>query len=206
MSSALHTTLEGLTERHGLAVVALGLEASRARLLEIEGNMGDPGFWNDQDRARKIAQEAAELKKEIEAWDAIKKGIADAHELVTMSEDGSSEDRAEAERVVVDLEKRFAAMEFHMLFSGAYDARGAVVSFHAGAGGTDANDWVAMLLRMISRFAERQGFSVEILDESRGEEEMCEVRRAIILFLSGVRRHVLPQFRQVPRAEHLPNQ
>lgn len=84
--------------------------------------------------------------------------------------EGSDGDKAEAERLVRDLEARFTAMEFRMLFSGEHDPRNAIVSFHAGAGGTDANDWTAMLLRMISRFAERQGFTVDVLDESRGEE------------------------------------
>lgn len=170
MSSALYATLEGLEKRHGLAVVALGLEASRARVAEIEGDMGDPGFWSDQEIARRKAQEVAELKKEVEAWDTVKKDIDAARDLVALAQDGSTEDQSAAEQVITDLEKRFAAMEFQMLFSGAYDTRGAIVSFHAGAGGTDANDWVAMLLRMISRFAEREGFSVEVLDESRGEE------------------------------------
>lgn len=170
MSSLLSSKLEALKERHGLAVVALGLEASRARLIEIEGDMGDPGFWTDQERAKKIAQEGAELKKEIESWDGIAKDISATQDVLVLAEEGSTEDQKEAEVMVQDLEKRFAAMEFHMLFSGEYDTRGTVLSLHAGAGGTDANDWVAMLLRMFTRFAERQGFSVDILDESRGEE------------------------------------
>lgn len=170
MSSALTDTLIGLEERHGLAVVALGLEASRARTIELEGDMGDPGFWNDQEGARRKAQELAELKREIEAWDTMKHDLSEAKDVVTLAEEGSEEDRAEAARMVADLEKRFGAMEFQMFFSGEYDSRNAILSFHAGAGGTDANDWVAMLLRMMTRFAERQGFAVDILDESRGEE------------------------------------
>lgn len=170
MSSALIQTLTDLEKRHGLAVVALGLEASRARMLELEADMNDPEFWANQDIARARAQEFSEVKKEIAAWDAVAKDIRDAKDLVTLAHEGSEEDRYAAERVVADLEHRFSSMEFQMLFSGEYDTRSAILSFHAGAGGTDANDWVAMLLRMISRFAERQGFAVEVLDESRGEE------------------------------------
>lgn len=169
--SLLDDKLKNLAERHGLAVVALGLEASRARAIELEADMSDPGFWGDQEKARKVAQEASDLKKEVEAWDAIGKQIAEAREIVVMAEsEGSAEDKHEAERLVADLEERFTAMEFQMLFSGEYDKRNAILSLHAGAGGTDANDWVAMLLRMFMRFAERKGFTVDILDESRGEE------------------------------------
>lgn len=169
--SLLDDTLKHLAERHGLAVVALGLEASRARAIELEADMSDPGFWSDQEKARKVAQEASDLKKEVEAWDTVGKQIAEAREIVAMAEsEGSAEDKHEAERLVADLEERFTAMEFQMLFSGEYDKRNAILSIHAGAGGTDANDWVAMLLRMFMRFAERKGFAVDILDESRGEE------------------------------------
>jgi peptide chain release factor 2 len=170
MSSALLDKLIALEERHGLAVVALGLEASRARALELEGDMNDPGFWNDQNAARILSQELAELNREVGLWDKMKSDLAEAKDIAAFAEGGTAEDKAEAERIVVELERRFAAMEFHMFFSGEYDSRNAILSFHAGAGGTDANDWVAMLLRMMTRFAERQGFTVDILDESRGEE------------------------------------
>ncbi len=171
MASAAHSTLASLTQRHGLAVVALGLVASRARVKELEAVMGNPEFWNDQDAARSTAQESAELKREVEAWDALAQEMIDAKAMLELAEqEGNAGVVADVERAVSDLESRFAAMEFQMLFSGEHDTRNAIVSFHAGAGGTDATDWVAMLLRMISRFAERQGFAVDILDESRGEE------------------------------------
>lgn len=170
MSSVLTDILVGLEQRHGLAVVALGLEASRARATALEGDMNDPNFWNDQNAARKLSQELAELKREIDAWDKMKTDLIEAKDIAAFAEEGTAEDQVEAGRIVAELEKRFAAMEFHMFFSGEYDSRNAILSFHAGAGGTDANDWVAMLLRMMTRFAERQGFAVDILDESRGEE------------------------------------
>lgn len=171
MSSLLSESLARLHQRHTLAVVALDLEASRGRVAELDGVMSDPAFWADQEKARAVAQEASELKKEVDAWDAIGKDITDTQDVATFAEtEGSDSDKAEAERLVHDLEARFTAMEFRMLFSGEHDSRNAIVSFHAGAGGTDANDWTAMLLRMISRFAERQGFTIDVLDESRGEE------------------------------------
>ncbi len=169
--SLLTDKLKNLEGRHALAVTALGIEASKARMIELEGDMSDPGFWNEQERARKIAQEMGDLKKEVEAWESIGLEIKETQDVVVMTEtEGSVEDKAESERLVVDLEQRFTAMEFQMLFSGEYDKKNAILSIHAGAGGTDANDWVAMLLRMFMRFGERKGFTVDILDESRGEE------------------------------------
>lgn len=171
MASAAQQMLEDLKKRHGLAVVALGLEDSRARCRELEQQMNDSAFWQHPEKARAVTQELAELKREVLAWDNVAQEITDVAAVLTLAEtEGSTTDREEAEKMVHDIAQRFADMEFQMLFSGDYDSRNAILSFHAGAGGTDATDWVAMLLRMMSKFAERQGFAVDILDESRGEE------------------------------------
>lgn len=160
--SHLTDRIANLQERLAQAWDALRLEASRARLLEIEGDMNDPGFWGDQERARRMSQEAAELKKELGAWDGMKKDLDDLEGLEQLGEDVGP--------VLTTLEERFAAMEFRMLLSGEYDSRSAIVSIHAGAGGTDAMDWVGMLMRMFTRFAEQHGFAVELIDESPGEQ------------------------------------
>ncbi|MBI1908032.1 peptide chain release factor 2, partial [Candidatus Uhrbacteria bacterium] len=151
-----------LQNRLAAAWSVLRLEESRARLVEIEGDMNDPGFWSDQAKARAMAQEAAELKKELAEWDGVKKDLEDLAALAELGEDIAD--------ALVALDARFAKMEFLMLLSGEYDSRNAIVSFHAGAGGTDAMDWVAMLMRMLTRFAERHGWQVETLDESPGEQ------------------------------------
>ncbi len=169
--SHLHNRISSLQERLAAAWGVLHLEESRARVAELEGDMNDADFWNEQANARRVAQEAAELKKELAEWDGLKKELDDLAALETMAEE--ADDHAmlkEAETPLTTLEARFAKMEFQMLLSAQYDQRNAIVSFHAGAGGTDATDWVAMLLRMYTRFAEGQGWSVEVLDESRGEE------------------------------------
>jgi peptide chain release factor 2 len=132
--------------------------------------MNDPDFWSNPEKAKTISQEAAELKKEGETWGAIKKEVDDQQDLLDLVEEGGDDSmKAQIEKDLTTLEARFAAMEFRMLFAGEFDARNAIVSLHAGAGGTDANDWVAMLLRMYTRFAEKQGWSVEILEESPAE-------------------------------------
>lgn len=150
---------------------ALRLEETRARVAELEGIMGEPSFWSDQNTARKLSQEAADLKKELELWDAFRNELEDVTEVIKLAEaENDAELKTEVDRTLVELEKRFSDMEFQMLLSGEFDSRSAIMSLHAGAGGTDATDWVAMLLRMYTRFAETHGWSVEVLDESRGEE------------------------------------
>ncbi len=133
--------------------------------------MNEASFWEEQAIARKVSQEGAELKKELAAWDGVRNELADLMTLDQMAEE-AGEDKmvAETDKQLTDLEQRFAGMEFQMLLSGEYDQNNAIVSFHAGAGGTDALDWVAMLIRMYTRFAEEKGWKVEVLDESRGEE------------------------------------
>ena len=160
-----------LQSRLAQAWAVLRLEESRARVVECEGDMNDADFWNDQQRARKVSQESADLKKELALWDGLKKELDDVQGLETLAEaEGDDALRKEAEAVIAVLEERFATMEFQMLLSGEYDTRNAIVSIHAGAGGTDALDWTGMLLRMYTRFGEQKGFTVEVLDESRGEE------------------------------------
>lgn len=160
--SHLTTRISALQNRLAAAWSVLRLEESRARMAEIEADMNDAGFWTDQAKARSVSQEAAELKKELNAWDGVKKELDDIAALAELGED--------VDQPLVALETRFASMEFQMLLSGEYDTKNAIVSIHAGAGGTDALDWTGMLLRMFTRFAEQHDFTVELLDESRGEE------------------------------------
>lgn len=160
--SHLTTRISALQNRLAAAWSVLRLEESRARMAEIEADMNDAGFWTDQAKARSVSQEAAELKKELNAWDGVKKELDDIAALAELGED--------VDQPLAALETRFASMEFQMLLSGEYDTKNAIVSIHAGAGGTDALDWTGMLLRMFTRFAEQHDFAVELLDESRGEE------------------------------------
>lgn len=168
--SQLSDRLRELQTRIQAAWETLRLDAVFARVKEFELDMNDPSFWSDQEKARAVSQEAAELKKEAEAWKEIKKDVDEHADLLRLAEEGGDETlKSQVEAGLPGLESRFSAMEFHMLFSGEFDARNAILSLHAGAGGTDANDWVAMLLRMYTRFAEAQGWSVEILEESPAE-------------------------------------
>lgn len=169
--SHLADRIANVEDRLAAAWSALRLEETRARAAELEAQMGEPTFWNDQSTARKLSQEASDLKKELEEWDGLKRELHDVRDVVELAEkENDTELKAEIDKTLAKLEERFSNMEFQMLLSGEFDSRSAIMSLHAGAGGTDANDWVAMLLRMYTRFAETHGWQVEILDESRGEE------------------------------------
>ncbi len=169
--SHLHDRISALESRLTEAWAVLRLEETRGRGGDLEKQMEMPDFWQDQERARTISQEVADVKRELAPWDALKKDLHDARDLLLLADEEQDEQvKEQVERTLTELEKRFGNMEFQMLLSGEFDSRNAVVSLHAGAGGTDANDWVAMLLRMYARFVEWQGWTMEIIDESRAEE------------------------------------
>jgi peptide chain release factor 2 len=134
--------------------------------------MGDPGFWNNQERAQEVVQRVKELKGWVEPYERIERRVLDAremHELLGMMED----DPEEARRLDDELEAVGAeidSLELRSLLRGPDDFRDAQVEISAGAGGTEAQDWAEMLMRMYTRWAERRGFAIEVLDLSEGEE------------------------------------
>jgi peptide chain release factor 2 len=149
----------------------LALDARVKEIEALEAAMAAPGYWSDQERARKESQELAELKREVEAWMALRDETEESIELFELAEKESDEDvLSDEEKQSKKLEARYGELEFAMLFSGPHDAKNAVLAVHAGAGGTDAQDWAEMLLRMYLRYAERKGWKVAIVDESRGTE------------------------------------
>ena len=133
--------------------------------------MAEPGFWDNGDRARDTVQRVKELKVWTEPYDRIDARLRSALELEELlemepDEELSREAEAELEQLTADVD----AFELRSLLRGPDDMRGAQVEISAGAGGTEAQDWAQMLMRMYTRWAERRGFSVEILDLSEGEE------------------------------------
>lgn len=149
---------------------ALDIEAMRARSIELEGVMSEPNFWSNQEEARRVSQEASEVKTEVEAWEKVKSDLSDLSEVGALAD--AEKDETMLKQIEADAEKllaRFRTLEFSMLFSGDYDRSYAVVSIHAGAGGTDAMDWAEILFRMYMRFAESKGWKVTILHDSHGE-------------------------------------
>jgi peptide chain release factor 2 len=133
--------------------------------------MSAPGFWDDQRAAQEKARRATELRSEVEEWEALDREVRDLLELAKLDQDDQSENlREELEPKVAKLEERLQALEVRALLSGEYDEHDAILAVHAGAGGTEAQDWAGMLLRMLLRFCERKGWTARVVDESRGEE------------------------------------
>jgi len=131
--------------------------------------MGEPGFWDNQDQAAKISAEHSRASRKFEVFRSLESDVADLDALAEMAEEDPSLS-SELEEQVSAVQQRLEALEEQRLFSGRYDAGDAFVTVNSGAGGTDAQDWAEMVLRMEMRWAERRGFAVELLEASAGEE------------------------------------
>jgi peptide chain release factor 2 len=131
--------------------------------------MGEQGFWEDQEQAAKISAEHARASRKLQVFRALERDVEDLEPLAELA----SEDpdiAVELEEQVRGVQDRLEALEEERLFSGQYDSGDALVTVNAGAGGTDAQDWAEMVLRMEMRWAEKRGFEAELLEASPGEE------------------------------------
>jgi peptide chain release factor 2 len=135
----------------------------------LEAEMGAPGFWDDSERAASVSGEHARASKRLEQFNALSGDVEDLDALAEMAAEEESL-QAEVDEQIASVEARLAELELQRLFSGRYDAGDALVTVNAGAGGTDAQDWAEMVLRMEMRWAESRGFQVELLEASAGEE------------------------------------
>lgn len=147
------------------------IAGKRTRIAELETETGSPDLWAEPERAQRLMRELGTLRQQVTEWDTLARHIEDARELLELAESEEDEETLaalaeEVTRLEQDLEKR----EAQMVLSGPHDAGDAVLAIHAGAGGTEAQDWVEMLLRMYTRWAERKGYEVEITDMTEGEE------------------------------------
>ncbi|MFZ1925513.1 MAG: peptide chain release factor 2 [Solirubrobacteraceae bacterium] len=139
------------------------------RVEALEAQMQVPGFWDDAEVAAKISAEHAKANRRLQVFTELRSDVDDLDGLVEMAEE-EPELEQEVQEHLVSVEQRLAELEEQRLFSGSYDAGDALVSVNAGAGGTDAQDWAEMVLRMMMRWAERRGFKAELLELSPGEE------------------------------------
>jgi peptide chain release factor 2 len=139
------------------------------RLAALESEMGAAGFWDDSERAAAVTAEHSRASRRLEAFTELQSDVEDLDGLVEMAVEDESL-QAEVDEHFASVEERLAALEEQRLFSGSYDSGDALVTVNAGAGGTDAQDWAEMVLRMEMRWAERRGFQVELLEASAGEE------------------------------------
>jgi peptide chain release factor 2 len=131
--------------------------------------MGETGFWDDAERAAAVSAEHSRASRRLETFSALQSDVEDLDALVEMALEEESL-QAEVDEQIASVEERLATLEEQRLFSGSYDSGDALVSVNAGAGGTDAQDWAEMVLRMEMRWAERRGFQVQLLEASAGEE------------------------------------
>jgi peptide chain release factor 2 len=136
------------------------------RAAELEAEMGEPGFWDDQQHAAAVSTEHSRVTKRLERYRRLSQEYEDAAELAAM--DG--EMAGEIARSLTPLRAELARLEEDALFNGEYDSGDAVVTIHAGTGGTDAQDWAEIMLRMYLRWAAHRGWETELIEASPGEE------------------------------------
>ena len=133
--------------------------------------MGDPTFWDDSEKAQKTAQDVNSLKEEVDGFHKLSAGVDDLEALQEMAAEENDESLLpEMDELLAKCRSELEHLELGMLLSGEYDANNAILTLHAGAGGTEAQDWTSMLLRMFTRFAEQNGFALEMLDYQPGDE------------------------------------
>ena len=145
-------------------------DARKERLEEVERELESPDVWNDAERAQALGRERAQLDKNVNGIRSLTEGLTGGLELLDLAEMEDDEDTALAVVADVDrFEKDVEKLEFQRMFSGKMDGASAFVDIQAGAGGTEAQDWAEMLLRMYLRWAEGRGWKVELMEASGGD-------------------------------------
>lgn len=143
------------------------VDVKSMKLKELEERSAVPGFWDNPAQAQGLMREINKLRNQVDVWQKLSKQLADALELAAMEDEALT---AELEKETAVLTEQIDKLEFQTLFSGPYDDENAILAIHAGAGGTEAQDWAQMLQRMYLRWAESHNFDVEIIDQSPGDE------------------------------------
>jgi peptide chain release factor 2 len=157
-----------LTERVHEAERFLGADALSERRSELEQQASAPDLWDDADHAREVT---TALGRVTEVLAGLRSRLSDAETLYELMQEEDDESlRQEAEDTLAELDRTLGALELRSLFAGEYDDGDAVAEIHAGAGGTDAQDWAEMMLRMYTRWAERRGFTIEVEEATEGQE------------------------------------
>ncbi len=140
----------------------LDLDSTVTKIKVLDKQMQEPDFWQNPGTAKEVSKQREDLQKELDTWKKIQQEVEDNLELAKLGEDVSGEYQK--------LLKQFQKLEFYILFSGPYDQENALVAIHSGAGGVDAQDWAQMLERMVLRYCERQGFTVDSVERAPGQE------------------------------------
>ena len=150
---------------------SLALDAKRERIDQLEQSMEAPGFWDNVEESQKVMKEVKSLKKVVEEYEELKTKFEDAETLIDMAEEEEDQElAAEAQDTVDSFQEEYEKLRISTLLTGEYDRNNAILTLHAGAGGTESCGWVSMLYRMYTRWAGKKGYETEVLDYLDGEE------------------------------------
>ncbi len=156
-------------------------DVKKERLTEVEAELSEPGVWNEPERAQALGRERASLEQVVKTIDNLDQGLADCRELIDLSvEENDEASLADVEKEIHGLEAQLAALEFRRMFSGETDPNNAYLDIQAGSGGTEAQDWAEMLLRMYLRWGDDKGFKTTLEEASAGE--VAGIKSATIHF------------------------
>jgi peptide chain release factor 2 len=157
----------------------IGLNKLKTQLAKVQEQMAKPDFWQDNLVAQETSKKEAELTRKIEPWQNLQDSVKELGELTGVGDESM---REELEQQTVGLQKQFDELKKELRFQGPYDDHGVILSIYAGAGGTDAQDWVQMLLRMYVRWAEANNLKLQTIDQTAGEEAGI---KSVTLEISG---------------------
>lgn len=164
---ALIASLQTMKDEVANLMARLEIDAKQQRVQKLEQQATAPDFWSNPEAAQKVMQDIAKLKAEVEHWQSIAGRIDDALELARLHEDSLAAELEHEARALREIVERMA---LQTLLNGPYDGENAILAIHAGAGGTDSQDWAEMLERMYLRWADENGYKVEIIERSEGDE------------------------------------
>nr|WP_300315204.1 peptide chain release factor 2 [Halomonas sp.] len=169
-TNPIHNLIKDLSERTDVLRGYLDYAEKKDRLEEVSRELEDPAVWNDPDNAQKLGKERSSLELVVATIDTLDQGLADCRDLLELAEMEEDADTvAEVEGELASLKADLEKLEFRRMFSGEMDENNAYLDIQAGSGGTEAQDWANMLLRMYLRWAESHGFKAEITELSAGE-------------------------------------
>ena len=171
----LEKQINELSAKLQIAWLDAGFEARELKLSELSKQLEDQDIWKDNLRAQEVSKQHAKLQGQLEPWQNLRSQISDLKELAMLKDESLKSDIATQ---LQECEKKFQELQKLQKYNGPYDDHDAILNLHAGAGGVDAMDWTAMLLRMYLRWAEKAGYKAEVLEESSGDE--AGIKSAVI--------------------------
>ena len=163
--------LVGLEQKINDLEASLDISGKKEKIKELEALAGEPGFWDDMENSQKVLQKTKQLKDKVAAYEDLKASWEDAIVLIDLANEENDESMlSEVTKSVAEITEAIEKMTLETLLSGKYDRCNAILTFHAGAGGTEAQDWTEMLIRMYQMYAQKNGYGVETIDTLPGDD------------------------------------